>query len=99
MVPDTLELGRAIADALAAAPWQKAMDVDIRGMAGAYVADLVDAIAAACTAAGVALKSIAVDAAHLSRPADAPFANGFYRNGQLVVVDIDLDDLLVVRRA
>lgn len=96
---DVSELGRAVANALVEHPWQKAIEVSTSGMTGVDVAGLVDSVAKGCNGAGVQLRAIIVDPALLPLPNDAPFGNAFYRHGQLIIVDIHLNDAIVVHRA
>lgn len=93
------DFGQAVAGVLRQNPWQQSFEVSLAGMTTAEVAQVVDAVATGCAAAGVALKGIAVDAGLLPRPSDAPFDNAWYRHGQLIIADIALNDAMVVRRS
>lgn len=91
--------GQAVADILLNNPWQQAVDVSLAGMAPADVAATLDDVVNACRSSGVALKGIAVDAGLIARPANPPFQNAWFRHGELIVADVNMNDAMVVRRA
>lgn len=95
---DIAELARTVADTLAAYPDQKWMEIDTRGMNAGEILSLIDAVHDACCAAGIALKGVKVDPMQVALPAGAPYENAFVRGGRLVIVDLDVDDMVVVRR-
>lgn len=93
------DIAEVVADVFGKNTWQKSIEVSTEGMENREVAALVDAIFAACEDADVKLKGVIVDPCQLPRPDDAAFENAFYRNGRLVIVDLNLDDRIIVRRA
>lgn len=95
---DVAELDETIADVMVKHGWQKSVEVSTSGMTTVEVSSLVDAIATASRAKGLRLKGIIVDAGLLAMPADAPFENAFYRNSQLIIADVNLNDTIIVRR-
>ncbi|WP_406239938.1 hypothetical protein ACF3NX_13055 (plasmid) [Acetobacter orientalis] len=97
-MPDLKELGRVVADTLAANPDQKSIEVSTSGMTGREVGGLIDAIYDACAAAGVTVKGVKVDPMQHPLPPGAEYINAYIRNGRLIVVDLDVDDKVVVRR-
>jgi|GEM_PF-6666632 hypothetical protein len=97
-MPDFDEIARAVADALAANPDQKSIEIDTPGMTGRDICVLIDAIYDECTAAGVTVKGIKVDPMQLPLPREAQYANAYVRDGRLIVVDLEVDDKVVVRR-
>lgn len=97
-MPDLAALARTVADTLAADPDQKSFEIDTRGMTGRDVGALIDAIYDACAAAGVTVKGVKVDPMQHSLPAGAQYVNAYVRDGRLIIVDLELDDKVVVRR-
>lgn len=97
-MPDLNELARAVADTLAADPDQNWIEVDTPGMTGRDVGELIDAIFDACAAAGVTLKGVKVDPMQHPLPADAQYPNAYVRGDRLIIVDLEVDDKVVVRR-
>ena len=97
-MPDLDELGRAVADALAANPDQKSIEIDTPGMTGHDIGVLIDAIYDACAAAGVTIKGVKVDPIQHPLLMGAQYVNAYMRDGRLIVVDLEVDDKVVVRR-
>jgi hypothetical protein len=97
-MPELEELGRAVADTLAANPDQKTIEIDTPGMTSRNVGKLIDAIYDACAAAGVTVKGVKVDPMQHPLPAEAQYVNAYMRDGRLIVVDLEVDDKVVVRR-
>lgn len=97
-MPDLAELARAVADTLAANPGQKSIELDTPGMTGRDVGKLIDAIYDACAAAGVTVKGVKVDPMQHPLPTGAQYVNAYVRDGRLIVVDLEVDDKVVVRR-
>lgn len=95
---DLEELGRVVAETLAANPDQKSIEIDTPGMTGRDVGELIDTIYDACAAAGVTVKGVKVDPMQHPLPAGAQYVNAYLRDGQLIVVDLDVDDKVIVRR-
>ncbi len=91
-------IARTVADTLVAHPNQKTIEIDTLGMSSREVLAIVDAIYTECEAAGVMVKGMKVDPTQIGLPANAEFPNGFLRNGCLIVVDLDVDDKVIVRR-
>jgi hypothetical protein len=97
-MPDLEEIGRAVADTLVANPDQKSIEIDTPGMTGRDVGELIDAVYDACAAAGVSVKGVKVDPMQHPLPAGAQYVNAYMREGRLIVVDLEVDDKVVVRR-
>lgn len=97
-MPDLEELGRAVADTLAANPDQKSIEISTSGMTGREVGGLIDAIYDACAAAGVTVKGVKVDPMQYPLPPEAQYINAYIRDGRLIVVDLEIDDKVIVRR-
>ena len=97
-MPEFEGLGRAVADTLAANPDQKSIEIDTPGMTGRDVGRLIDAIYDACAAAGVTVKGVKVDPRQHPLPAGAQYVNAYIRDGRLIVVDLEVDEKVVVRR-
>lgn len=95
---DASGIARAAADQLAANPDQKTIDIETPGMSSCDVLAIVDAIFTECEVAGVMVKGVKVDPMQLGLPANAEFCNGFLRNGRVIIVDLDVDDRVIVRR-
>lgn len=87
-----------MADTLASNPDQKVIEVETAGMTGRQVGELINAIYDACAAAGVTLKGVKVDPIQHPLPAGAQYANAYMRDGRLIVIDLEVDDEVVVRR-
>ena len=87
-----------IVDTLVARPDQKTIEIGTPGMSSLEVFALVDAIYTKCEAAGVMVKGVKVDPMQLGLPENAEFLNGFLRNGRLIIIDIEVDDKVIVRR-
>jgi hypothetical protein len=97
-MPDLEELGRAVAHTLALNPDQKSIEIDTPGMTGREVGELIDAIYDACAAAGVTVKGVKVDPMQHPLPAGAQYVNAYFHGERLIVVDLEVDDKVVVRR-
>lgn len=97
-MPDLEQLAREAVEILASKPHQKTIEIDTPGMTGGDVSRLIDAVYDASAAAGVALKGVKVDPMQLPLPAGAQYVNAYIREGRLIIVDLDLDDMVVVRR-
>ena len=87
-----------VANTLAANPDQRWIEVDTQGMTGRDVGALIDAVYDACAAVGVMLKGVRVDPMQFPLPSGAQFLNAYLRDGRLIIVDLEVDDKVVVRR-
>lgn len=92
------EFGLAVASAFEQNAWQKTVEISVVGKTSQEVNAIIDSVIEACAAQSIALKGIAVDAGLVAMPASSEFWNAFIRKGVVVVVDINLDDKVVVRR-
>ncbi|HEX4694461.1 hypothetical protein [Sphingomonas sp.] len=97
-MPDLTELARAVADTLAANPDQKSIEIDTPGLTSRDVDALIGAVYDACAAAGVIVKGVKVDPMQHPLPSGAQYINAYVRDGRLIVIDLELDDKVIVRR-
>lgn len=98
MMIDASSMAKTIADTLAACPDQKTIEIETPGMSSDEVLALVNAVYTKCAEASVTVKGVKVDPMQLGLPATAEFGNGFLSNGRLIIVDLDVDDKVIVRR-
>lgn len=95
---DSSEMARTVADTLVANPAQKSIEIETPGMSSRDILALIDAIFSEAAAVGVEVKGVRVDPTQLGLPTNAEFINAFLRDGRLIVVDIEVDDKVIVRR-
>jgi hypothetical protein len=95
---DASGTARIVADTLVERPDQKTIEIETPGMSSSEVLALVDAIYTKCEAAGVMVKGVKVDPMQLGLPENGEFLNGFLRNGRLIIVDLEVDHKVIVRR-
>lgn len=93
------EIARAAVDILVANSVQREVEIDTAALSRAQVRELIDAVFEEAAAAGVSIKGLVVDPMQVPLPSDAEFINAFRRKGQLVFVDINVDDKVIVKRA
>jgi hypothetical protein len=96
---DVIALGEAVSAGLVDNPQQMACEVSTSGLTPLQMVDLLDAIFDACTAKGVKLKGFIVDPTQMPLLPNSDYGNAFVRRGYFVVVDINLNDRVVARRA
>lgn len=95
---DIAGIAKAAVDSLSANPNERWLDIATPGMIAGDILALIDAVFDASDAAGIALKGVKVDPMQVALPTDAPYQNAFVRRGRLIVVDLDVDDRVIVRR-
>jgi hypothetical protein len=95
---DIRAIARAASELLTDNPHQLTIEIDTPEYTSAEVLALIDAIYEECAHAGVIVKGVRVDPMQVLLPANAEFVNAFLRRGRLVIVDLDVDDKLIVRR-
>lgn len=78
--------------------WQSAIEISTAGMRPEDVPIMVDDIAESCKDAKITLQAIVVGLNLISLPADAPYANAWYKHGSMIVIDVNLHDKVIVRR-
>lgn len=96
---DVTMIANAAVDCLAGNAAQQEIEIDTAALTGSQVRELIKAVFDAGEAAGVTIKGVLVDPMQIPLPADAEFLNAFRKNGRLIIVDINLDDKVIVRRA
>lgn len=97
-VLDIRAIARAASEVLVGNPTQLTIEIDTPEHSPAEVLALIDAIYEECAHVAVIVKGVRVDPMQVLLPADAEFVNAFLRRGRLVIVDLDVDDKLIVRR-
>lgn len=95
---DVSMLAKAAVDCLADDPTQKEFEIETAALTSRQVRELIDAVFDAGEASGVTIKGVLVDPMQIPLPADAEFLNAFRQRGRLIVVDINLDDKVIVKR-
>lgn len=95
---DPDDIARHVAEALSKNQDQKTLEIDTSGMQSSQVWSLIDAIYTKCEEVGVSVKGIKVDPMQVPLPKNADYLNAFTDRGRLIVVDIEVDDKVIVRR-
>lgn len=93
------QYANTVASMFAGSSWQTAIELSTVGFSAVDVERVIDAIIEKCRERGIGLKGIVVDAGLITLPSSADFQNAFFKNGALIVVDININDRIVVRRS